>query len=296
MTALRLQGKTIVIDPGVKRWKKKLLAVFSKIDEVWISHAHPDHAALSKTLQIEMGCSVLSSVQAAEIIENPSSFMPGEFRAAGKLKGDIFPGFLRPFSWPVLSFAYGSWTAAMVDETFAPEGTKRFGVEIRSLPGHTDGSSCFFLFDEGRRTLIIGDLFQQRAFGEYVMSLNLPRADLDKALDSLRRMKSWKPDVIVSAHGLVMEGADSNSGAIDEAIVKYERYRDDVLAFVRGREKLPSLARIARDVPFDWPASYSPGFTHKRSLVFVVLKSLSKTGRLPAHLAARLPDFTNEGG
>ena len=60
VTALRLEGKTVVIDPGVERWRDDLLAVFPVIDEIWITHAHPDHAALSGVLP--EGCGVVDPV------------------------------------------------------------------------------------------------------------------------------------------------------------------------------------------------------------------------------------------
>ena len=242
VTALTLEGKTIVIDPGVERWKDELLAVFPVIDGIWITHAHPDHAALSGILQDELGASILCSVQGKGILENPCIFLPSEFEAAGPLKGDIFPWYLRPFAQSALKFAYGAWPPARVDETFNPEGMVRYGVTIRYLPGHTDGSVSFSLIEEGKHVLIIGDLFQQRSVGDFVLSINLPRADLDKALHSLQEVQSWVPDMIIPAHGDLMEGADFISDGIDHTIGKYSEYREKVLAFLLKMGKLHSLA------------------------------------------------------
>ncbi len=288
VTALVREGKTLVIDPGVERWKDGLLAMFPVIDEIWITHAHPDHAALSGILQYELGASVLCSVQGKAILENPGAFLPGEFDVAGPFKGDIFPWYLRPFAKMALKFAYGPWPPAHVDETFNPEGTVRYGVTVRYLPGHTDGSVGFSLVEEGRHVLIIGDLFQQRSAGDFVLSINLPGADLDKALGSLQEMQSWEPDIIIPAHGKLMKGASFISDGIDRTISKYNRYREKVLAFLLKRGNLPSLASIANEVPFDWPESYRPGFTQKRSLVLAVLRSLHKERRLPTSIATRI--------
>ena len=289
VTGLTLEGRTVVIDPGVERWKDDLLVVFPVIDEIWITHAHPDHAALSGVLQHELGCSVLCSVPAKTILENPSSFLPREFDAAGAFKGDVFPWYLRPFAGAALKFAYGPWPRARVDETFDPDASLRYCVTVRPLPGHTDGSLSFSLVEEGKRVLIIGDLFQQRAVGEFVLSINLPGADLDKALDSLRRIQSWRPDLIIPAHGELMEGANFISDGIDRTISTYDAYRERVLAFLEGRG-LPSLGTIAKNVPFDWPVSYKPGFTQRRSLVLAVLRSLHTARRLPVAVAERMSE------
>ena len=78
---------------------------------------------------------------------------------------------------------------------------------------------------------------------------------------------------------------------IDPAISKYNGYREKVLAFLLKRGNLPSLESIASEVPFDWPESYRPGFTQKRSLVLAVLRSLHKERRLSTSIATRISIF-----
>lgn len=90
------------------RWKNDLLDVFPAINEVWITHPHPDHRALSAALQIELGCLTLCSIQANEILEKPNTFLSREYRKASGFKGDVFPWFLRPFAGASIKYAYGS--------------------------------------------------------------------------------------------------------------------------------------------------------------------------------------------
>ena len=121
-----------------------------------------------------------------------------------------------------------------------------------------------------------------------MLSINLPGADLDKALRSLEEIKFLAPDIVIPAHGELMEGAGFISNGIDATISKYKAYREKVRAFLVERGRLPSLASIAREVPFEWPDSYNPGFTQKRSLVFAVLKSLRREGSLPSQIGERI--------
>ncbi|MFQ5630737.1 MAG: MBL fold metallo-hydrolase [bacterium] len=284
ITVLKCENRTIVIDPGVHVWQRKLLTSFPSIDEIWLTHAHPDHCAVAGALQSKFGCKLLCSEHEKKIVRNPSQFFQEEYRAAGSFKDEILPRFLQPLDSFILRIIYGKWASANVDATFEELGMKQYNVEAMQLPGHTTGSIGFCLFENDRNVMVIGDLIQQRVGSEPVLSINLPRSDLDQAFSSLRKIQSMRPDILIPAHGEIIEGADVISSAIENVIQKYHAYEEKMLLSIEDWQEIPPLAYIAKKVPFTWPQSYPTSFTQKRALVFAVLKSLYHKGRLPTRL------------
>jgi len=277
VTLLAIEGKKILIDPGVNWWEKDILTIFPRIDEIWLTHAHPDHAAIAGRLQSRLGCRVVCSEEDKEIIQHPGIFMEKEFEAAGQFKNDIFPRFLRPFDGFIRRIAYGKWPPARVEATFNELDKSLYGVQVIKLPGHTHGSVGFYVVSD--KVLIIGDLIQKR-LGDPVISMNLPQADLDEAFSSLEKILELNPDVIISAHGEEMRGPEHISETIQETKGKYQRYRAEVLSYLKNKKRIPSLSAIEEEVPFDWPPHYTAMFFEKRSLVLTILKSLYRSGEL----------------
>ncbi|MFQ5648398.1 MAG: MBL fold metallo-hydrolase [bacterium] len=280
VTALTIEDKLIIIDPGVAFWQRDLLRHFPGIDEIWLTHAHPDHCATVCNLQSQAGCKLFCSGHEKYVVQNPASFLRQEYKAAGSFKDEIFPRCLQPLASVIQHAIYGNWPPAKVDATFETLGMNRYGVQVLKLPGHTEGAVGFCLSDGDLRILLIGDLMQTRAGSEAVLAINLPRSNLDQAMSSLKTIKSMRPDILVPAHGEFLRGADAIAAAIEKVMENYQAYGDRILQFIETRQEIPSLAQIAKSVVFPWPPNYTAAFTQRRALVLAVLKSLCRQGRV----------------
>ena len=283
IAVLRLGQQVILVDPGLEAWFDSLVEWYPVIDQTWITHPHPDHAALASKLQTEKDTRIVSSEEAARLLRRPEAFLQEEYDAAGAFKNQILPRLLSPFMPLFLRVAYGPWPAVEVDATFESLGMRVEGVEVVRLPGHTAGSVGFVVADQAITIVVIGDVIQKRG-GKFVFSMNLPSADLDSCLVSAERLRGIRPDVLIPAHGDIVQGASSIEAGLLTMIHEYESYRDAIGDFLAERESLPSIAQIEEEVPFGWPETFRPSFTQRRAAVYAVLKSLAGKGRLPAHI------------
>jgi len=60
-----------------------------KIDEIWLTHAHPDHVACAWKIQKKLKCKIISSQKAKEILAFPSplyTFIRKEQKEIDKLR------------------------------------------------------------------------------------------------------------------------------------------------------------------------------------------------------------------
>lgn len=281
IAAIILKNKIILIDPGVAWWEDKLYEIFPKVDEIWLTHGHPDHCAIAGILQGKLGCRVISSAEDKKIVENPTIFMEQEYAAAGVYKDEIFSWYLRSFDRIILRVAYGTWPPAKVDATFEELGMSNDGIQVIELPGHTPSSVGFYLEEKHRKILIVGDIFQHRTSSIPILSINLPRADLDSTFSSLRKIEKIKPDVLISGHGIVVEDPNKINKNIEITIRKYEGYINEILGYIKTENEIPKLAKLFKKVPLSYPPNSDLPFIHKRSLVFGVLKSLYRSQRIP---------------
>jgi len=284
IAVLRLGQQVILVDPGIETWFDRLVETYPVIDQAWITHAHPDHAALARKLQRERGARILSSEEAAKLLRRPGTFLQEEYDAAGAFRNQLLPRLLRPFMPLFLRVAYGPWPSVEVDATFESLGMSVEGAEVVRLPGHTSGSVGFVVADQAITSLVIGDVIQKRG-GKFVLSMNLPSADLDSCLASASRLLGIRPDVLIPAHGDIVQDASSVETGLHALIDEYQSYREAIGEFLAERPSLPSIAQIEKEVPLGWPDAYRPSFTQRRATVYAVLKSLAGEGGLPPSIS-----------
>ena len=188
-TGFRGRAKGIAV--GIKR----LGYSPSDVARIIITHHHADHAG---------SLAALKRLTRAEVIAHPAD--------APYLDGsEPQPGPSRP-RWlgKALAPAHRLWatTLAAVD-TLVNEGDvlpMLGGTEILHMPGHTPGSICLFLEQEG--LVIVGDVLVHR-FG-----LRLPTrfftVDIAQEIKSVKRLADVDFEVIAFGHGSpLMHGARS---------------------------------------------------------------------------------------
>lgn len=219
-SSLILGKKQILVDPGIPLRKPSLLKQLEKdkidlekIDEIWLTHAHPDHVPCAWGLREKFGYGIICSSKAKEILASSSplyAFIRKEQKEIDKLRKFIGSGWrwvIPPIKWLFRVHA-GLTTRSMCEGTWKPLEIARTykeihdpEIEILSLPGHTEDEIGIWIKEN--RVLITGDLI---AGGGPV--LNMPSSDLDLAFNSIKKIEGLSPEIIVCGHGPVLYKQD----------------------------------------------------------------------------------------
>lgn len=159
-------------------------------------------------------------------------------------------------------------------EVIEPSDGRRYGpLEAVATPGHAIDHFCFFAELSGIRACFTGDLI----LGWGSTYVPPDGGSLAAYLDSLRLVRSRRPDLLCPGHGPWITAAD---GKIAEYIA-HRQDREDALveALDRGiRSRIELLATVWSDVPEVLrPAAAVVLEAH--------LQKLDAEGRLPADLA-----------
>jgi glyoxylase-like metal-dependent hydrolase (beta-lactamase superfamily II) len=173
----------------VLRGVEKLGYSPADIRRVVITHHHADHAGSLAALRGLTGCVVAAHRADAR-------YMDGTERQPGP-------------SWPrwlggVVAPLHRMWgTAPARIDTLVDEGDElpdACGARVLHMPGHTPGSICLLLPDEG--VVIVGDVLVHR-FG-----LRLPTrfftVDMQQEIESISRLAGLDFDVVCFGHGRPM--------------------------------------------------------------------------------------------
>ena len=139
-----------------------------KIDEIFITHHHPDHRehadAIARRLRVPIG---MSQDTQARIARRKAGFFEGlEVRTYGE--GDVLT----------------QWQGE--------------DVKVYAVPGHDEGQLA--LMPESRMWCIVSDLIQ----GVGTVVVGGPEGNMRKYFDSLQRVIDWDPDVIIPSHGIAL--------------------------------------------------------------------------------------------
>jgi glyoxylase-like metal-dependent hydrolase (beta-lactamase superfamily II) len=140
-------------------------------------------------------------------------------------------------------------------------------IEVRSTPGYTRGAVSYLMVIDGKRIACVGDLIY--GDGQILDLFSLQDAIAETKEDgyhgyaaragqviaSLRKIATWKPDVLIPARGPVIRNPQQ---AIDKLIARLQDvfasyFAVSALRWYRGDEKLKLQAeRIVGNRPVDW--------------------------------------------
>jgi glyoxylase-like metal-dependent hydrolase (beta-lactamase superfamily II) len=216
--------KKVLIDIGRNQKIDKLAQAMKvdgldleKINEIWITHAHPDHATIAPLVK-RLNCLVRCHPKAVEILTASSPWtvlLDKQVKIAGDWRKQIYsiPGFIARIG---LKWTYGKWHLSLSKSQIQPFKDRevidfsghKLGVFFS--PGHSDTEVAFWLKKD--KILVSGDLI--RTDKKIVIpSINTFGADLAQAVKNIRRYNRMARrgliDTIAPGHGgLVLRDRD----------------------------------------------------------------------------------------
>lgn len=169
----------LLIDTGIRHARKELLALARTrgITRAVNTHAHEDHAGNDQALERELGVQVLAHREALPKLANPK---PLKF-------------FQR--------FLFGEFEPCVAAEVGPSIETASHAFDVLYTPGHCDEHISLY---EGKHGWVFsGDLYiggqTRAAHGEERVYLTI---------DSLRRIASLDPSILLGGHNLIMDPRD----------------------------------------------------------------------------------------
>lgn len=170
---LTIDGKTaVVIDPSGSHVESKLISLGLKAEYVLLTHCHFDHVLGVATLQ-QGGAKVLCSEKEKGLVGTHADLFD-EFGAPRK-----------PY---------------YINDTFVDGEEKTLcGITFKAIytPGHTAGSVCYLVKNDGDRYLFSGDTLFENSIGR----TDFPTGNLGKMRESLRRLTALGDLPIYAGHG-----------------------------------------------------------------------------------------------
>ncbi len=236
---IRGRKKQIIIDLGRGRSIKNLWRALKKdglslleTDEIWITHAHPDHSKVA-FLAKKLGCRVRCHPKSVAILNTDSPWHA--LVAKQKKIADCWANELQ--RWPdiiIMSVGrmfYGGWRQVKNLKTFHDREIVDLGdikVKILFLAGHSEDSASFWVIRE--RVFITGDLIRtNRKYG--FPCFNTSQADFSQAMKSLSFLYWTRIKVLAPGHGTVMEGWRQIRGLIRTNIKTSQLFKKKVAQF-----------------------------------------------------------------
>lgn len=239
--------KTVLVDTGpktaaavdaLKRGLSGIGLSVKDLDEIWITHAHPDHFGLVATIQNETDVTVYGHPD--EMINfDYNSQIPYflQFFREHHFYEDYISTFVTQFHW------YQSFLDKIVpdiwleDDTFLNTGNLNF--QILHLPGHTPGHVGFL---EQSGVVLGGDVLIQHITSNALISFD---DDSGKRTDNLLSLRNSMQIVgrratcVLPGHGFLFKKA---SEIVDSHLEKQEQRFEEVMKLLKTPRSLLEVA------------------------------------------------------
>lgn len=215
---------------------------FRDIRLIFLTHAHIDHAPAAGPLADKLGAEVLAHPLEKPMLQNPSRFLRDEIEAAGPALDQLLP--LPAWLIEAAVFAGAGPHPPCNRLTPVREGDDPgIGIpaSVVELPGHRPGEIGLHL--PADRALITGDLVNRLRHD--LPSLNLPLADIDQAVDSIRKMRALDLEILAPAHERPILGRDRIRKLLDDAIARCADNKRIAAEYLK-RNPEPDLAGLGR--------------------------------------------------
>jgi hydroxyacylglutathione hydrolase len=185
---IRSGQETVLVDTSTKHSRRRILRqVPEKLDAIFITHAHRDHAGSMHAVAEAKGAPVWASEQDADALEGKAPEpIPAEHK--DHLVNRMFAG------W---------WTDRHPVSRRLAEGEQVAGFQVIAFPGHTPGQ--IGLWRESDLTVICADVMRSMNLATGLPQLGeMPKlftCDLDEARRSIWKLAALQARTVCFGHG-----------------------------------------------------------------------------------------------
>lgn len=245
-------NKNTIIDTGMVQTAgllKKALAEhaigFSDIDQIIVTHGHPEHYGAAKKIVKAGRAKVIAHAEDRALIEKGFDAYSANYEHFLALVG-IPPsiGVLLRLLFILFKRMADNCHVDLLIRDGDEIGLGGYSARIIETPGHSKGSVCVFLEEE--KVMFCGDTVIEHITPNAFIMMDdkemLPvRRSQEEFYRSLKKIKTLSPSIIYSAHGKTISDIDQIVAGYEKA---FTERKDHILSIIHGGEKhIYSIAR-----------------------------------------------------
>ena len=272
-TGVKAAGRAKYI---VKQMKKDGLKP-ENISKIFITHAHADHYNALDFFKKLSSPNVLVHEEDEHLLSGGEKiFWQDQEKAAGDLK-DYFLPIPLWLVFPLVGYVLGKSPIVEPDKLLHDRDVihgNSFDIEVIHTPGHTKGSSCFFI--PQLNLLFSGDLIGLNIKNaKNKPPMNLATSDYDDFHDSYVKLLDRDIEILCGSHAdKIYFGKDEIQHVIKNTLKNLETVREIVIDLLGQHEKNKFSSFKGKMPKPMFPA------THQLTAAYAALKSLMKEGRV----------------
>lgn len=216
---LMLHEKVVLVDCGhssedsfyiIQKFLNKHGFKTAEIDEIWLTHGHPDHFGQAARLKELSGAAVLGhSKERLNFAGNRDRELFGEFFREQNIPKDFISIMIKQLDWlqQYQAFIEPEW---IDDDLSITTGSMEF--KIRHTPGHAPGHVCYYS-DEG--IIFGGDLLLEHVSTNALINFDPDTELRNKSLLQYRKSLNWikkRKGLTLPGHGNIIQDSSEVAG------------------------------------------------------------------------------------
>jgi glyoxylase-like metal-dependent hydrolase (beta-lactamase superfamily II) len=268
--------------PHLSRVKAELRQDKIKLEqtnEIFFSHAHPDHTLWAKKLYEQSKGKIKLALHGADLDMTQSDvyFFRKFFNYPPYVLSDIFqaPEWLVMFFLRLIHMDFGSLKIerTLTDGQVIPSGAG--DIVVKSMPAHSPGHVGYYFTD--RNTFYSGDLFDLRCTeGGSILAAN---SNYDQIFKDIQTIRGLNIRTLIPGHGSPIKGKKAISATLDRVEKASERFIEDALRLIPKGETASgvSITELAEEM---FPGAITYNAFSRRIIAYHSLEKLHEAGQV----------------